>query len=99
MGQKVNPIGLRLGINKTWESQWYAGRNYSDYIFEDYKIRKFIKKRLFHAGIAKVTIERSSNNIRLRIYTSRPGIIIGKKGTNVRLASRLVGWKIDIKEI
>jgi small subunit ribosomal protein S3 len=88
LGQKVNPIGLRLGIVKTWESQWYAGKNYSAYILEDYKIRKFIKKRLFHAGIAKVTIERSSNNIRLRIFTSRPGIIIGKKGSEISILKK-----------
>jgi len=88
LGQKVNPIGLRLGIVKTWESQWYAGKNYSDYILEDYKIRKFIKARLFHAGIAKVTIERSSNNIRLRIFTSRPGIIIGKKGSEISVLKK-----------
>ncbi|MCJ7774047.1 MAG: KH domain-containing protein, partial [Desulfobacterales bacterium] len=85
MGQKVNPIGLRLGIVKTWESQWYAGKNYSKYILEDYKIRKFIKEKLFHAGIAKVNIERSSNNVKLRIYTSRPGIIIGKKGSEISI--------------
>lgn len=85
MGQKVNPIGFRLGIVKTWESQWYAGKNYSEYILEDYKIRQFIKKRLFHAGVAKVAIERSSNNVRLRIYTSRPGIIIGKKGAEISI--------------
>lgn len=88
MGQKVNPIGLRLGIVKTWESQWYAGKNYADYILEDYKIRKFIKKRLFHAGIAKVNIERSSSNIRLRIFTSRPGIIIGKKGAEISILKK-----------
>ncbi|MBW1834637.1 MAG: 30S ribosomal protein S3 [Deltaproteobacteria bacterium] len=60
MGQKVNPIGLRLGIVKTWESKWYAGKNYSDYILEDYNIRKFIKKKLYHAGISRIEIERSS---------------------------------------
>ncbi len=79
MGQKVNPIGLRLGIVKTWESKWYAGRNYSEYIFEDFKIRKFLKQKLYHAGISRIEIERSSNRIRLGIYTSRPGIVIGKK--------------------
>jgi len=88
LGQKVNPIGLRLGIVKTWESQWYAGKNYSDYIFEDYKIRKFIKEKLFHAGIAKVNIERSSNNVRLKIFTSRPGIIIGKKGSEISILKK-----------
>jgi len=60
LGQKVNPIGLRLGIVKTWESKWYAGKNYSDYILEDYNIRKFIKKKLYHAGISRIEIERSS---------------------------------------
>lgn len=88
MGQKVNPIGLRLGIVKTWESQWYAGKNYSDYILEDYKIRKFIKEKLSHAGIAKVNIERSSNNVKLRIFTSRPGIIIGKKGSEISILKK-----------
>ena len=83
MGQKVNPIGLRLGIVKTWESRWYAGRNYSDYILEDYNIRKFIKKKLYHAGISRIEIERSSKRVRLRIFTSRPGIVIGKKGSEI----------------
>jgi small subunit ribosomal protein S3 len=85
LGQKVNPIGLRLGIVKTWESRWYAGKNYADYILEDYKIRKFIKKRLYHAGISKIEIERSSKRVRLRIFTSRPGIVIGKKGAEIAL--------------
>jgi small subunit ribosomal protein S3 len=83
LGQKVNPIGLRLGIVKTWDSRWYAGKNYADYILEDYEIRKFIKKKLYHAGISKVEIERSSKRVRLRIYTARPGIVIGKKGAEI----------------
>ena len=83
MGQKVNPIGLRLGIVKTWESRWYAGKKYSDYILEDYNIRKFIKKKLYHAGISRIEIERSSKRVRLRIFTSRPGIVIGKKGSEI----------------
>ena len=83
MGQKVNPIGLRLGIVKTWESRWYAAKNYSDYILEDYNIRKFIKKKLYHAGISRIEIERSSKRVRLRIFTSRPGIVIGKKGSEI----------------
>jgi len=81
LGQKVNPIGLRLGIVKTWESRWYAGKKYSDYILEDYNIRKFIKKKLYHAGISRIEIERSSKRVKLRIFTSRPGIVIGKKGS------------------
>ncbi|MBA3028173.1 MAG: 30S ribosomal protein S3 [Proteobacteria bacterium] len=83
MGQKVNPVGLRLGIVKTWESRWYAGKKYADYILEDYKLRGFLKKKLFHAGISKIEIERSAKRIRLRIFASRPGIIIGKKGTEI----------------
>ena len=83
MGQKVNPTGLRLGIVKTWDSKWYAGKKYSDYVLEDYNVRKFIKKKIYHAGIAKVQIERSSKRIRLRLFTSRPGIVIGKKGAEI----------------
>ena len=83
MGQKVNPIGLRLGIVKTWESRWFGGKNYAQYILEDYKLRKFIKKKLFHAGVSRIEIERSSKRVRLRIYTSRPGIVIGKKGSEI----------------
>lgn len=88
MGQKVNPIGLRLGIVKTWESRWYAGKNYADYILEDYKIRQFIKKKLYHAGISRIEIERSSKRVRLSIYTSRPGIVIGKKGAEIALLKK-----------
>jgi small subunit ribosomal protein S3 len=83
LGQKVNPIGLRLGIVKTWESRWYAGKKYAEYILEDHKIRRFVKKKLYHAGVSKIEIERSSRRIRLRIYTSRPGIVIGKKGSEI----------------
>jgi small subunit ribosomal protein S3 len=83
LGQKVNPVGLRLGIIKTWESRWYAGKKYSDYILEDFKLRGFLKKKLFHAGVSKIEIERSAKRVRLRIFASRPGIIIGKKGTEI----------------
>jgi len=84
LGQKVNPIGLRLGIVKTWESRWYAGKKkYSDFILEDYNLRKYIKKKLFHAGISRVQIERSSKRIRFQIFTARPGIVIGKKGSEI----------------
>lgn len=88
MGQKVNPIGLRLGIVKTWESRWYAGKKYSEYILEDYNIRKFVKQKLYHAGISRVEIERSSKRIMLRIFTSRPGIVIGKKGAEIALLKK-----------
>jgi len=83
LGQKVNPIGLRLGIVKTWESRWFAGKKYSDYILEDFNIRKYLKKKLGHAGVSKIEVERSSKRVRLRIFTSRPGIIIGKKGAEI----------------
>ena len=105
MGQKVNPISLRLGIVKTWESRWYAGKKYADYILEDYNIRKFIKKRLYHAGISRVEIERSSKRVRLRVFTSRPGIVIGKKGAEIALLKKelekIVSHEviIDIQEV
>jgi small subunit ribosomal protein S3 len=83
LGQKVNPIGLRLGIVKTWDSRWYAGKKYADYILEDHKIRKFFKEKMFHAGVSKIEIERSAKRVRLRIFTSRPGIVIGKKGAEI----------------
>ncbi len=83
MGQKVNPIGLRLGIVKTWESRWFGGKKYAEYILNDYNIRKFLRKKLSHAGISKIEIERSSMRVRLRIFSSRPGIIIGKKGSEI----------------
>ena len=105
MGQKVNPIGLRLGIVKTWESRWFGGKNYADYIFEDHKLRTYIKKKLYHAGVSRIEIERSSKRIRLRIHTARPGIVIGKKGAEIsqlkRELEKLTSHEvlIDIQEI
>jgi len=105
LGQKVNPIGLRLGIVKTWESRWYAGKNYADYILEDSNIRKFLKKKLNSAGISRIEIERSSKRVRLRIYASRPGIIIGKKGSEILLLKQELEKQIshevliDIQEV
>jgi small subunit ribosomal protein S3 len=105
LGQKVNPIGLRLGIVKTWESRWYAGKKYSDYILEDYNIRKFIKKKLYHAGISRIEIERSSKRVKLRIFTSRPGIVIGKKGSEIsqlkKELDKIISHEIliDIQEV
>lgn len=83
MGQKVNPIGLRLGIVKTWESRWFADKKYGEYIQQDSKLRTFVKKKLFHAGVSRIEIERSAKRIRLRIFTARPGIVIGKKGSEI----------------
>jgi small subunit ribosomal protein S3 len=99
LGQKVNPIGLRLGIVKTWESRWYAGKNYSSYILEDYNIRIFLKKKLYHAGISRIEIERSSKRIRLRIFTARPGIVIGKKGTEIALLKKELEKKMISQEV
>lgn len=83
MGQKVHPIGFRLGILTKWESNWYAEKDFAKLLHEDQVIRKFIKKKLYHAGIAKIPIERTAKNIRVNIHASRPGIIIGKRGTEV----------------
>lgn len=105
MGQKVNPVGFRLGVVKTWESRWYAGKKYSDYILEDYKLREFLKKKLFHAGISRIEIERSAKRVRLRIYASRPGIVIGRKGSEIaQLKSELEKMTsqevfVDIQEV
>ena len=83
MGQKTNPIGFRLGVTRTWDSRWYAKKNYQELLHEDLKIRKVLKKKLFQAGIAKIEIERAANKVKVNIYSARPGLIIGKKGSGV----------------
>jgi small subunit ribosomal protein S3 len=83
MGQKINPIGLRLGINKTWDSRWFAGDNYADKLHEDIKIRKHVKKAMHAAGVAKIIIERTGKKCYVSIHTARPGIVIGKKGADI----------------
>ncbi|MFO8058791.1 MAG: 30S ribosomal protein S3 [bacterium] len=84
MGQKTHPIGFRLGYIKTWESKWYTDKkSYSRYLHEDYRIREYIKKKLYHAGIAAIVIERSTNKCRINIYTAKPAIVIGKRGQEV----------------
>jgi small subunit ribosomal protein S3 len=83
MGQKVHPIGLRLGIIKTWDSRWFAKKNYATLLHEDIKIRKIVKERLTHAGVSKIEIERAGQKAKINIHTARPGIIIGKKGAEV----------------
>ncbi len=83
MGQKVNPIGLRLGINRTWDSRWYADGNYADLLHEDLKIRDFLRKRLLQAGISRIIIERPAKKARITIHTARPGVVIGKKGADI----------------
>ena len=83
MGQKVNPIGLRLGINRTWDSRWYADSNYADLLHEDLEIRAFLFKRLAQAGVSKIIIERPAKKARVTIHTARPGVVIGKKGVDI----------------
>lgn len=83
MGQKINPIGFRLGVIKTWDSKWYAEADYAKLLHEDLKIRAFLKKRLYSSGISKIEIERAANKTKINIFTARPGLIIGKKGSEV----------------
>jgi small subunit ribosomal protein S3 len=83
MGQKTNPVGLRLGINRTWDSRWFSGKEYADWLDEDIRIRRYIKKRLFKAGVAKIGIERSGGKATVNIFTARPGMVIGRKGAEV----------------
>jgi len=105
MGQKVNPIGLRLGINRNWESRWFPAKGRTaDFIAEDYKIRKFLKKELYYAGVSNIIIERTVKKLRINIVTARPGIIIGKKGADIeKLKATLIKMlgkdvAINIKE-
>jgi small subunit ribosomal protein S3 len=83
LGQKVNPIGLRLGITKTWDSRWYAEKFYSRFLQEDILLRKFIKKKIYHAGVSKIEIDRTANRAKITIRAARPGIIIGQKGAEI----------------
>jgi len=105
MGQKVNPIGLRLGINRTWDSRWYADGNYAELLHEDLKIRSFLLKRLYQAGVSKVLIERPAKKARVTIHTARPGVVIGKKGVDIenlrREISKMTGSEahLNIVEI
>jgi small subunit ribosomal protein S3 len=105
LGQKVNPIGLRLKITRTWDSRWIAGKEYPAYVVQDQKIRNFLRKKLAHAGISRVEIERTANNIKLVIHTARPGIVIGRKGSEIGLLkqeiNKLVGQPVmlDIAEV
>jgi len=105
LGQKTHPVGIRLGIIKTWDSRWYLKKGYSEQLIEDITMRRTLKERLFHAGVSKIEIERAGQNTRVIIHTARPGIIIGKKGSEVeklRKDLKLMTGKdvaIDIKEI
>jgi len=105
LGQKVNPLGLRLNITRTWDSIWYADKQYSTYLIEDQKIKKFLKKRLQHAGLSKVKIERTGEQVRIKLFTARPGIVIGKKGAEIEILKKelekLISRKVtlDIQEV
>lgn len=95
MGQKVNPIGLRLNITRTWDSIWYADKDYSSYLIEDQKIRKYLKKRLYHAGLSKTKIERTGEKIKVKLFTARPGIVIGKKGAEIETLKKDLEQFVD----
>ncbi|MCI9610812.1 MAG: 30S ribosomal protein S3 [Eubacterium sp.] len=109
MGQKVNPHGLRVGVIADWDSKWYAEGNFADCLIEDYKIREFLKKKLYAAGISKIEIERASERVKVIIYTAKPGVVIGKGGTEIeKVKAELqkylqIGKKqkliVDIKEV
>ena len=105
MGQKVHPIGFRLGVRRNWDSRWFAGKGYSSFVLEDYKIRKFLKERVFQAGVARIEIERAADKIRIRMHTARPGIVIGKKGAEIEKLKKNLEKKIhreviiDIQEV
>ena len=106
MGQKVNPHGLRVGVIKDWDSKWYAkDADFSEFLVEDYNIRKFLKEKLFAAGISKIEIERASDRVKVIIYTAKPGVVIGKAGAEIEKTkkelTKMTGKKVlvDIKEI
>ena len=105
MGQKVNPHGQRVGVIKDWDSKWYADAEFSDYLVEDYNIRKFLKKKLYSAGVSKIEIERASDRVKVIIYTAKPGVVIGKGGAEIEVTkkelAKLTDKKVmvDIKEI
>ena len=105
MGQKVHPVGFRLGYNKDWNSRWFADKDFSSFLREDKTIREFLKKRLYEAGISRLEIERAANKVKIIIYTARPGIVIGKKGAQIEsLKKELEGIIqreviIDIQEV
>ncbi len=105
MGQKVHPIGLRLGVIRTWDSKWFAKKEYANLVYEDAEIRKFLKEKLYHAGISRIEIARAADRARIRIHTSRPGIVIGKKGAEIEALKKQLEQivrrevMIDIQEV
>lgn len=105
MGQKVNPIGLRLNITRSWESIWYADKGYAANLHEDQQVRTYLKKRLYHAGIAQIGVERTGDKVKVKLFAARPGIIIGKKGAEIEALKKDLDRKfnrsflIDIQEV
>ncbi|MCI7322255.1 MAG: 30S ribosomal protein S3 [Lachnospiraceae bacterium] len=105
MGQKVNPHGMRVGVIKDWDSKWYADADFSDYLVEDYNIRKYLKKKLYSAGVSKIEIERASDRVKVIVFTAKPGVVIGKGGAEIEVTKKelqkLTGKNVlvDIKEI
>jgi small subunit ribosomal protein S3 len=105
LGQKVNPIGLRLNVIRTWDSVWYADKEYAKYFLEDQALRKYLKSRLYHAGVSRIQIARTGEKIRVKLHTARPGIIIGKKGSEIEILKgdieRRTGREclLDIQEV
>ena len=106
MGQKVNPHGLRVGVIKDWESKWFAEpENFADALVEDYKIREFLKKKLYHAGVSKIQIERTTGRVKVIVYTAKPGVVIGKGGAEIeKVKAELAQFTdkkliVDIKEV
>lgn len=105
MGQKVNPHGLRVGVIRGWDSRWYADKDFADFLVEDYNIRTYLKKKLYTAGISKIEIERTSDRVKVIIFTAKPGIVIGKGGTEIEITKRELQKitdkkvSVDIKEI
>lgn len=95
MGQKVNPIGFRLGVHRDWDSKWFAEKEYSHFVLEDHLIRKFLKKKLHQAGVSKIEIERAGNKVRVKLHTARPGLVIGKKGIEIQNLKKELEKKID----
>ena len=105
MGQKVNPHGLRVGVIDDWDSKWYADKEFADYLVEDHKIREFLKKKLYSAGVSKIEIERASDRVKAVVYTAKPGVVIGKGGAEIEKVKselqKLTDKKlvVDVKEV
>ena len=97
MGQKVNPNGIRLGINRTWSSRWFSNSEYSKLLHQDLEIKKFVEKKLKNASVSKVNIERAGKKLRISIYSSRPGIIIGKKGADIESLKKKLSTSVETK--